>query len=107
MKVKPKDLIFPLNNDSVRYGWGPDGEITFAKKTWLDRWVARRMSALILNSSCKTYQFGGYTGFKRLAYEMVDAPKEQIVHWLLREAGYACCEADIIARTALAGKEQK
>ena len=70
-----------------------------SQSNFFERWIARRAAARILNSSARTYQFGGWTGAKKLAYELVDADKEQIAHWLLREVGYSCCPADIMKLT--------
>ncbi len=82
--IKEKHLRFPI--DAM---WP-------TKSTWLDKLIARMAAARILNGSSRTYQFGGYTGAKKLAYEMVDAEKEQLAHWLLRDCGYNCCVVDIM-----------
>ena len=84
-QVRRPDLKFKIDQM-----WG--------KRSWLDRLFARRTATMILNAPGSTYQFGGYTGAKRLAYEMVDADKFQMMHWILREAGYECCPADVMKR---------
>lgn len=92
--IRERDLRFPIDKK-----WGN-------KSTWIDRLVARLAAVRILNGESRTYQFGGYTGIKKLAYEMVDAEKEQIAHWLLRDCGYFCCVADIM-RVMGRGPEKK
>ena len=64
---------------------------------------------MILKSIGDTYQFGGYTGALKKSYEMVDASKFQLVHWILYVAGYSCCTADIMERCGInpSEKDQK
>lgn len=69
------------------------------KSTMFERWIARRAASRILNGDARTYQFGGFTGALKLSYELVNADKEQIAHWLLRDVGYNCCTADIMELT--------
>lgn len=67
-------------------------------RSWLDRFCVRHVCKMIAKSQAKTYQFGGYTGAKKLAYELINAEKYQLMHWILREAGYNCCPADVMER---------
>ena len=62
----------------------------------LDRWAARRMCNLIFRAPGETYQFGGYTGALKLSYEMVDASKFQLMHWILSVVGIRCCVYDVM-----------
>lgn len=66
-----------------------------AQRGWIDRFCARWVAGMINSSNSGAYQFGGYTGEKRLSYEMVDAEKEQLMHWILREAGYSCTSGGV------------
>ncbi len=84
--VRVSDLRFALDR------WEP-------RKSWFTRWIARHAAAMILNASSRTYQFGGWNGALKLAYEMVNADKEQLAHWILRTAGYSCCPADLMKLT--------
>lgn len=70
----------------------------WGKRSWLDRFCARHVANLLFRTRGETYQFGGWTGALKRSYEMVDASKFQLMHWILREAGYKCCEADIMKR---------
>jgi len=67
-------------------------------RSWLDRFCARHVARMLFRANGATYQFGGWTGAKKLAYEMVDADKFQLMHWVLRESGYRCCPADVMKR---------
>jgi hypothetical protein len=71
------------------------------KRTWIDRLCARWVAKMIYKTKSETYQFGGWTGAKKLAWELVDADKFQVIHWILREAGYNCCPADIMERCGI------
>lgn len=71
------------------------------KRNFIDRFCARWVARMIQQAKGDTYQFGGYTGFKRLSYEMVNADKYQLIHWILREAGYLCCPADVMERCGI------
>ena len=85
--VRVSDLRFPVDTR-----WEPP-------KSWFTRWIARRAAAMILNHPGRTYQFSGWNGALKLSYEMVDADKEQLAHWILRTAGYSCCPADLMELT--------
>ena len=92
--VKPSDLRFPIE--------GRDRKSSLAaqfKGTWWQRLVARHVAADILTNDTGTYQFGGYTGALRLKYELVDADRHQLAHWVLRRVGYLCCCADLMKLT--------
>lgn len=67
----------------------------WGKRSWLDRFFARRTALMIFNAKGDTYQFGGI-GMLHSSYEMIDADKFQLMHWILREAGYNCCAASIM-----------
>jgi len=86
-KIKASDLKFPIFFSD----WD--------SSSWLTRLIARHSAARILNCSCSKFQFGGYTGLLKKKYEMVDAPKEQLAHWILYNAGYSCCTGDIMEIT--------
>jgi len=73
----------------------------WTKRGWIKRLFARRVASMIINTSSETYQFGGWTGALKKAYEMVDADKFQLAHWILREAGYNCCPADVMRRAGV------
>ena len=94
--VKPRDLIFPLENkiccDLGGSFWPP-------KTSMFQRYLSRKVACSILNEKGGTYQFGGYTGLRRLSYEMVDADRHQLAHWILRRVGYVCCCADLMKLT--------
>ncbi len=62
---------------------------------------------MILNSSTNTFQFGGWNGALKLSYELVNAEKEQLAHWILRDAGYLCCPADLMELTGNVEKVTK
>jgi len=66
------------------------------KSNFINRLAARITARMIYHAMGETYQFGGYTGVLKLSYEMVDADKFQLMHWVLREAGYSCCPADLM-----------
>ena len=66
------------------------------RSTIITRLAARITARMIYHSMGETYQFGGYTGILMEKYEMVDADKFQLIHWILREAGYSCCPADLM-----------
>lgn len=61
------------------------------KLGFIKRFIARKMAKIIYNSSVDTYQFGGWTGALKKSYELVDADKFQLIHWLLNSVGYECC----------------
>jgi hypothetical protein len=44
------------------------------------------------------YQFGGFQGNNRHQYLLIDAPVFQLMHWILIQAGYSCCPADVMRR---------
>ena len=73
----------------------------WAKRSWLDRFCARQVCKMIFKSGAKTYQFGGWNGAKKLSYELINAEKFQLMHWILREAGYSCCAADVMERCGI------
>ena len=87
MKINPWQLRFPVDRK-----WHPIGN-------FFERWIARHAAARILNGDCRTFQFGGWTGALKKSYEMVNADKEQLAHWILRDVGYSCCPADIMKLT--------
>jgi len=66
------------------------------KSNFVNRWAARVTARMIYYAMGNTYQFGGYTGILMEKYEMVDADKYQLMHWILREAGYSCSPADVM-----------
>lgn len=74
----------------------------WGKRTWLDRFSARQTALMIFNAKGDTYQFSGI-GMLHLSYEMidVDVDKFQLMHWILREAGYNCCAATIMKRCGI------
>lgn len=88
MKVHQHNLIFPLDRM-----WPP--------KFFFVRFCARITAAMIINNPAETYQFGGWTGALKKAYELVNADKFQLAHWILREAGYSCCPADVMRRAGV------
>jgi len=71
------------------------------KRSWFDRFCARHVCKMIVKENFKSYQFGGYTGAKKLSYELVNAECFQLMHWVLREAGYSCCAADVMERCGI------
>ena len=73
--------------------------------TWLDRWCARVVCQLIWRSGAKSFQFGGYTGIHG-SYQLVMADRFQLMHWILRTAGYDCCPADVSRRCGLEPEEK-
>ena len=76
-------------------------------RSWFDRLCARHVAKMILNAYGDTYQFGGWTGAKRENYEMVNADKFQLMHWILREAGYQCNTAQVMARAGVDPEKRK
>lgn len=66
------------------------------KSNFINRLAARITVRMIYHSLGESYQFGGYTGLLMEQYEMVDADKFQVMHWVLREAGYSCSPADVM-----------
>lgn len=80
---------------------------TWGKRSFLDRFFARMVAKLLWFSKGNTYQFGGWTGAKKLSYKLVDADKFQLMHWILREAGYSCCPADVMERCGVNPEEKK
>jgi hypothetical protein len=74
--------------------------------TWLDRWCARAICMMIWRSGKKSFQFGGYDGALKKNYYMVMADRFQLMHWILRVAGYDCCAADIAERCGLSGSDK-
>jgi hypothetical protein len=105
--VRPNDLRFPLEklsscNCTITVAVGTEYEKTHDCKPQrgniYQRWVARQVAADILNGGGH-YQFGGYTGALKKAYEMVDADCHQLAHWILRRVGYVCCCADLMKLT--------
>ena len=66
------------------------------KSNYINRLAARITARMIYHALGESYQFGGYTGMLMEKYEMVDADKFQLIHWILREAGYSCCPADVM-----------
>ncbi len=78
------------------------------KWNWLQRWIARKTAARILNDESAGYQFGGPIGAKCPdSYEMVVARKEQLAHWILRTVGYNCCPADLMELTGYGSEPRK
>lgn len=104
LTVKPNDLKFELE-DRVFSHSNNDG--SSMQGNFFQRWLARQVACSILNDESDTYQFGGYTGAKKLSYEMVDAHKEQLAHWILRRVGYKCCPADLMELTGRSEQELK
>ena len=78
-----------------------DVDKRWIKRSWLDRFCARHVAKMILKSDGETYQFGGWTGAKRLSYELVNADKFQLMHWILCEAGYNCNAAMVAERAGV------
>ena len=67
--------------------------------SWLDRFCARWVARMIHRSQIDYYQFGGWVGAgSKAKYELIDADKYQLMHWILREVGYRCCPADVMER---------
>ena len=67
----------------------------WSKRNWLDRWCARQTCLMLWRSGCLSYQFGGFEGDD---YRIIMAPVFQLMHWILRQAGYDCCPADVMKR---------
>ena len=54
---------------------------------------------MIWSKGSKTYQFGGFEGpLSKRGYVLIDAPKYELMHWILTVAGYSCCPADVMKR---------
>ena len=66
--------------------------------TCIDRWCVRMVCLMIWRSGAKSFQFGGYDGALKKNYYMVDADRFQLMHWILRVAGYDCSSADVVER---------
>jgi len=92
--IQQHHLRFPLELSGI---YPDEGEAPEPPEpaNWFRRWIARCAAARILNGKALTYQFGGYTGALKKNYELVDAGKEQLAHWVLRDVGYSCCPGDI------------
>ena len=83
-----------------------DRLVSNCKKTnCIKRFLARQMAISIFNDSATHYQFGGWDGFLKKNYVMCDADKFQLMHWILFNAGYSCCKADIMKRCGIDYKE--
>lgn len=79
----------------------------WGKRIFLERFFARMVAKILWFSKGNTYQFGGWTGAKKLSYELVDADKFQLMHWILREAGYLCSVANIMERCNINPEERR
>lgn len=75
------------------------GEGIRSRGTIWGRFIARRTAAAILNDECCSYQFGGIQGPLSPEYLLIDADKHQLAHWVLYQAGYSCCCADLMEMT--------
>ena len=94
--VKPSMLKLRLqSNVQVTKG----GQAKRGHGTILGRFIARRTAAALLNDNCNSYQFGGTQGPLSPEYMLIDADKHQLAHWVLNQAGYSCCTADLMKLT--------
>jgi len=73
----------------------------WTKRSWFDRFCARQTAKIIWKSEGETYQFFGWTGAKKEEFTAVNARKTELMHWILREAGYWVCEADVMERVGI------
>ena len=85
--MKP-DLRFPLDRyDMRRRDMG-----------WWNRYCARWTARMLWKSGAMSFQFGGFDGALKKNYFLVNASVFQLMHWILRVAGYDCCPADVMKR---------
>ena len=76
--------------------------ISNCKKTnFIKRFLARQMAISIFNDYATHYQFGGWSGLLKKEYNTCLADKFQLMHWILFNAGYSCCTADIMKRCGI------
>lgn len=75
-----------------------DGHSKYKRSSFLKRFIARKMALILFENGADTYQFGGCTGTLKKSYELVNADKFQLIHWILRSVGYDCCSANIEER---------
>jgi len=73
----------------------------WAKRSWWQRLCARVTAIMIHNAKGDYYQFGGTQGALKPEYLLINADKYQLMHWILREAGYSCCPADVMRRCGI------
>ena len=92
-------------SDKVNFKFDIDWR--WPKRSWFDRFCARHVAKMILNADGDTYQFGGWTGAKRENYEMINADKFQLMHWILRESGYQCNTAQVMYRVGVDPDKRK
>jgi hypothetical protein len=85
--MKEPSFIFPLRIRRFRR----------RKPTWIDRWHARHAALLLWRTGSQTYQCGGHEG-RHGDYHVIDADKYCLMHWILSQAGYNCCIAEIKER---------
>ena len=89
MRVKSRQLKFEVDS-------------RWPKRTWIQRLAARIVAAMFINQPSKAYQ----TFSIKCKGEWVDGDKWDYIHWILREAGYSVCIADIWARIGYNEKDR-
>lgn len=85
-RVTP-DLRFPIDRESIWSG-----------ASMFHRWLARKTAAMLWFRGASSYQFGGYDGALKRNYVLINAPVFQVMHWILRTAGYDCSPAMVMLR---------